>query len=147
MKKLTITYSVFTALFAAFMLMSAIPDILSQPVAVEGMHKGLGYPIYFIPFIGVAKLLGSIAILIPGFKRIKEWAYAGLTFDLIGATYSILAVTGGKIGAEMLFMAFPLLLAATSYILYHRRLKAIAARQSSATAAVRTVGSRISQAV
>jgi hypothetical protein len=51
----------------------------------------VGVPLYLIPFIGIAKVLGVIAILIPGFPKLKEWAYAGLFFDLIGATYSICA--------------------------------------------------------
>lgn len=122
MKKTKILYWTFTALFAAMMLMSAIPDILVMPVAVEGMSKGLGYPVYFIPFIGVAKLLGVIAILVPGYSRIKEWAYAGLVFDLVGATYSIIAA--GKSVADWGFMILPLSLAALSYIYYHKKVKA-----------------------
>lgn len=121
MKKTRIFYWIFTGLFAAFMLSSAIPDILSLPIAVEGMHKGLGYPVYFIPFIGVAKLLGSLAILLPIAPRIKEWAYAGLVFDLIGATYSIIAVGGTP--DQWGFMIVPLLLAYLSYRFYHKKLK------------------------
>jgi hypothetical protein len=117
MKKTNIFYWVFTGLFAFLMLGSAIPDILSQPVAIQGMHVELGYPIYFVPFIGVAKALGVIAILVPGFPRIKEWAYAGLFFDLIGATFSILAI--GK--PDWLFMVLPLALAISSYYFYQRR--------------------------
>ena len=50
---------------------------------MEIFVKGLGYPMYFIQLFGIGKLLGSIAILIPGLnKTIKEWAYAGLFFDL-----------------------------------------------------------------
>lgn len=77
MKKRNIAYWVVTALFSAFMIFSAVPDIMMVPDAMKFIGH-LGYPDYFIPFIGVAKLLGSIAILIPGFPRIKEWAYAGL---------------------------------------------------------------------
>ena len=80
MKKTETIYWVITGLFSAFMLISAIPEILIVPDEVT-MITGLGFPKYFIPFLGVAKLLGIIAILIPGFKRIKEWAYAGLAFD------------------------------------------------------------------
>jgi hypothetical protein len=99
------------------MLGSAIPDIISHPVAVQGMHKELGYPLYFIPFIGWAKALGVFSILIPGFPRIKEWAYAGFAFDLVGATFSILAV--GK--PDWIFMFLPLTLGAASYYFYHKR--------------------------
>lgn len=117
MKTINACYWIFTTLFSFLMLGSAIPDIISSPVAVEGLHQGLGYPLYFIPFIGVAKALGVLAILVPGLPRLKEWAYAGLTFDLIGATYSILAT--GK--ADALFMMLPLALAAASYIFYQKR--------------------------
>jgi len=119
MKKTNIFYWIFTGLFSFLMFGSAIPDILSSPEAVAGMHNGLGYPVYFVPFIGVAKVLGVIAILIPGFKRIKEWAYAGLTFDLIGATYSLLAI--GK--PDWMFMILPLFLAIGSYTFYQRKIK------------------------
>jgi hypothetical protein len=133
MKKTKIFYWIFTGLFAAFMLSSAIPDILSMPVAVEGMHKGLGYPIYFIPFIGVAKLLGSLAILLPISPRLKEWAYAGLVFDLIGATYSIIAIGGTP--AQWGFMIVPLLLAYLSYRFYHKKLKLVTEQKGSSTLA------------
>lgn len=118
MKKAKILYRTFTILFAAFMLMSAIPDVISHPVAVKGMYQDLGYPLYFIPFIGVAKLLGVSAILVPGFSRLKEWAYAGLFFDLIGATYSVVA--SGQPAAAWGFMLIPLTLGTFSYLFYHR---------------------------
>src|SRR5258708_6766581 len=91
MKKTKIFYWIFTGLFAFLMLGSAVPDIVSSPIAVKGMHEDLGYPVYLIPFLGVAKLLGAVAILVPGYSRLKEWGYAGLLFDLVGAAYSILA--------------------------------------------------------
>src|SRR5690349_10658558 len=117
MKKIKILNLVFTGLFAALMLLSAIPDIFSAADAVKGMHDGLGYPLYFVPFIGVLKALGVFAIVIPGFAKIKEWAYAGLCFDLIGATYSIIA--SGQ-PANALFMVLPLILALLSYVFYHK---------------------------
>lgn len=120
MKKRNIAYWVVTALFSAFMIFSAVPDILLVPDAMKFIGH-LGYPDYFIPFIGVAKLLGSIAILIPGFPRIKEWAYAGLFFDLVGAVYSIFRTDG--VDFSMLFMILPFGLLFTSYFLYHDRLE------------------------
>lgn len=113
MKKTKIIYWTTTALFAAFMIFTAIPDVMMVPDAVTFMNH-LGYPNYFIPFIGVAKILGSIAILIPGFPRIKEWAYAGLAFDLVGAVYSVIAVEG--INSAMLFMVLPFGFFVVSYI-------------------------------
>lgn len=119
MKKTKILYWVFNGLFLFMMAGSAIPDILSNPVAIKGMHDGLGYPVYFIPFIGIAKALGVLAILLPISRRIKEWAYAGLFFDLIGATFSIIAV--GSPAANILFMPVPLTLAVLSYVFFRKR--------------------------
>ena len=73
-----------------------------------------------LPFIGVAKLLGSVGLLIPGFPRLKEWAYAGLFFDLTGAVYAALSVGGWN--PQMLVMLVPYGLGAVSYIFHHRRL-------------------------
>ena len=131
MKKTKIWYWIFTSLFAFMMLFSAIPDVFSNPVAVQGMHDGLGYPVYFIPFIGVAKVLGVVAILIPGFPRIKEWAYAGLSFDLIGATFSIIA-SGAPVG-NWAFMILPVTLAICSYVFYRKTVR-VASFSGSATA-------------
>lgn len=113
MKKTKIIYWTSTILFALFMLFTAVPDILKVDDAVKFMTH-LGYPLYFIPFIGVAKVLGSIAILIPNFKKIKEWAYAGIFFDLIGATYSNAMVDGFQTAS--LFMVIPFALGICSYI-------------------------------
>jgi hypothetical protein len=122
MKKTNTWYWIITGIFAAFMLFSAIPDIMVVPDAVTMVSNGLGYPKYIIPFLGVAKLLGSIAILIPGFNRIKEWAYAGLFFDLAGATYSGIAVGGFQV--QMLFMILPLGFLFLSYYLWHKKMDA-----------------------
>jgi hypothetical protein len=122
MKKTNIFYWVFTGLLALLMLGSSIPDIMNHPLAVKGMHEELGYPVYFIPFIGVAKFLGVIAILTPGFHRLKEWAYAGFAFDLIGATYSIFMI--GK--PDWMFNILPLALLTASYVFYQKRKKLLA---------------------
>lgn len=122
MKKLNIIYWIFTVLFALLMLFSTIPDLMKDEQAVEIMVNQLGYPEYLIQFIGVAKLLGVIAILVPGFNRVKEWAYAGLFFDLIGATYSAIAANGfDPMMLTMLVFFVPGIL---SYIYHHKRLKA-----------------------
>src|SRR4051812_14194191 len=120
MKKTKTLFWVITGLFSAFMIFSSIGDILILPEAVTFMSH-LGYPNYFTFFIGVAKVLGVIAILIPGYPRIKEWAYAGLTFDLIGAVYSQAATDGFQ--PPMLFMALPIGFLILSYRLYHKKLK------------------------
>ena len=94
MKKIGITYWVFTACAGAFMLMAAIPDLLQVPGA-RGIIAHLVYPDYLLPFLGVAKLFGVAALLVPRFPRLKEWAYAGLSFDLVGAFYSHLSIGDG----------------------------------------------------
>ncbi len=119
MKKTKIIYWIFTIPFAGFMIFSAVPDALSQPEAIDFM-KGLDYPAYILPFLGVAKILGVIAILIPGFPRIKEWAYAGLIFDLAGATYSIVVMTG--VSGGLLFMLGLFIFGFASYYFYHKKL-------------------------
>jgi uncharacterized membrane protein YphA (DoxX/SURF4 family) len=118
MKNTKTWYWIVTILFAAFMLWSSIPDVMNTSETVEFMSGQLGYPKYFTPFIGVMKILGVIAILIPGYPRIKEWAYAGLFFDLAGATYSALSVWGFNTG--ILFMVLPFSLLFISYALYHK---------------------------
>ena len=56
------------------------------------VFRHLGYPPYLLLFLGTAKILGVAAVLAPGLPRLKEWAFAGLTFDLIGALYSHVSV-------------------------------------------------------
>jgi hypothetical protein len=119
MKKTKLFYWIITGVFAAFILMSALPDILVMPDAVKVMIH-LGYPKYIIPFLGIAKSLGVVAILIPRFPRIKEWAYAGLFFDLIGATYSGIANDG--FNPAILFMVLLLAFLFLSYALYHKKI-------------------------
>jgi len=80
-----------TGLASALMVLSALPDVLRVAGAVTVFHH-LGYPAYLLPFLGTAKLLGVATMLAPGFLRLKEWAYAGLTFDVLGALYSHLSV-------------------------------------------------------
>ncbi|HOY06833.1 MAG TPA: DoxX family protein [Saprospiraceae bacterium] len=107
MKKTKILYWISTVLFAGLMIFSSIPDVMMEPETVKFITR-LGYPEYFIFFIGVAKLLGCIAILVPGFPKIREWAYAGLFFDLIGATYSNLMVDGWQSGMVVMLVFFVL---------------------------------------
>jgi uncharacterized membrane protein YphA (DoxX/SURF4 family) len=123
MKKTKILYWIFTGLFAAFMTFSAIPDIISTPEAIQLVHDQLGYPLYLLPFLGIAKILGAIVIVIPGFNRLKEWAYAGLFIDLIGATYSLISI--GSTIAQWGFMVLPFMVAALSYVYHQKKLDTI----------------------
>jgi DoxX-like family len=75
----------------------------------HGVVPVLGYPMYFFLILGFWKLLGAIAILAPGFPRLKEWAYAGIFFDLTGAAASC-AFSGGY-GAYGFHVIAPLIIA------------------------------------
>ena len=124
-KTTNILYWVFTILFAGLMIFSAIHNIILDENTMNIFVKGLGYPAYFIQLLGIGKLLGSIAILIPGLnKTIKEWAYAGLFFDLIGAVYSGIAVSQGNIDPAMLGMLIWIVPGILSYIFWKKIMKA-----------------------
>ena|ERR1700750_109791 len=117
MKTHKIIYWIVTVIFALFMASTAVPDVMLVPDAVKFMQH-LGYPNYFTVFIGVAKILGAIAILIPGFPKIREWAYAGLFFDLIGAIWSVGSTDG--ITPSLSFMLLPIIFGAVSYYYWHK---------------------------
>ena len=83
----TIAYWVTTGLLAALSLFAAYAYLSASPQAVEGFAR-VGYPQQLRVILGVAKPLGAIALLIPGFPRLKEWAYAGFTFAWICAIFA-----------------------------------------------------------
>ena len=118
MKKTNVLYWVFTGLFAAVMLLSGVQNMLVIESSVA-LLSHLGYSVYIIPFLGVAKILGAIAIVIPGYPRLKEWAYAGLFFDLVGATYSGIMTDGLQPPMAGMLIFFGLFL--LSYLWYHKR--------------------------
>jgi uncharacterized membrane protein YphA (DoxX/SURF4 family) len=120
-KSTNIIFWIFTILLAAFMGIGAIPDIMNHPDAIDLITKKLGYPPYFLQLIGVAKLLGAIAILVPGFPRIKEWAYAGFFFDLAAALISMIAIGASVSEWAPMFIFFGIW--AMSYFYHHKRLK------------------------
>lgn len=122
MKKIRITYWIFTGLLAAMMLFSAIPNIMATKQSVDIITTHMGYPEYFIVFIGIAKLLGVVAIVMPGVPRLKEWAYAGFTFDLVAVIYSFIALGDPIASWSPMFIFFIIL--AGSYLSYHRLKKA-----------------------
>ncbi|MCO5950273.1 DoxX family protein [Mucilaginibacter flavidus] len=122
MKKINIIYWLSTGLILAMMLLSGVMSIINGPKSIEMMHDHLGYPNYFTVFLGVAKILGIIAILVPGFPKLKEWVYAGFTFDLLGATYSFIAVKDPISSLAFFPVLFALLI--VSYIYFHKKLAA-----------------------
>ena len=113
-KQRLIGYWVTTGLFAAAFLASGVAEVTGAPAVVAAMRP-LGYPLYFLTILGVWKILGAVALLAPRLPRLKEWAYAGIFFDLTGAAFSH-ASSGdpaGKVATPLVF----LLLAAASWAL------------------------------
>jgi len=92
MKYRTISYWTCTVVVAFMFVSGGICYVIGLPPVVEGVLH-LGYPRYFVTLLGVWKVHGGIAILLPGFPRLKEWAYAGMIFDLTAAAVSS-AATG-----------------------------------------------------
>lgn len=112
-----IAYWIVTILMIILMLFSAVSSFTENPQGVALMQH-LGYPMNVLRLLAVAKILGIIAILVPGFPRLKEWAYAGFTFDLIGALHAGLAAGDPLMQWSFVIVGIALILA--SYFLYHK---------------------------
>src|SRR5262249_38199723 len=82
-----IAYWMTTGIVVFAMFSGGIAELTQRPETIEGMTQ-LGYPVYFVMILGFWKLLGSVALVIPGFPRVKEWAYAGIFFNMTGAAVS-----------------------------------------------------------
>jgi len=89
-KRKLIWYWIITGLLSFCIFSGGLAQALQMKQTIDGF-KPLGYPTYFISLIGIWKMLGVIAILIPGFKLLKEWAYAGIFFTMTGAVISHIA--------------------------------------------------------
>jgi uncharacterized membrane protein YphA (DoxX/SURF4 family) len=94
MKTKSILYWVTTVLVAVSIGSGGAAQVAHLQQNVDGFVRVLGYPLYFVTVLGVWKVLGAIAIVVPGLPRLKEWAYAGIIFDLTGAAASWAAVGG-----------------------------------------------------
>jgi uncharacterized membrane protein YphA (DoxX/SURF4 family) len=110
-----IGYWITTGLIALNMLVGGVLDAIAIPDVIT-IFNSLSLPSYLAPFIGVAKVLAAITILVPKFPRLKEWAYAGIAIDLIGATYAH-ASSGHAIGDIVL----PLVVLAISMASWYLR--------------------------
>src|ERR1035438_1352188 len=93
MRGKSIAYWTTTAL-VAFSMSGGVAQLARVPGVVDGFVRILHYPAYFVTILGFWKVAGTIAILVPRFPRLKEWAYAGIFFDLTGAAASCAAVGG-----------------------------------------------------
>ena len=104
----SIAYWTTTILIALPIGSGGIAQVAHVKENVEGFVHVLGYPLYFMTVLGVWKILGAIAILVPRLPRLKEWAYAGIFFDLTGAAASWAAVGGS---GEVFHIVAPLVMA------------------------------------
>lgn len=118
MKATKIIYWVTTIIF--FLFEGVMPAIYgNSPLAKEGFVH-LGYPDYFRVLLTIFKVTGALVLILPFLKgRIKEWAYAGFTFNLISAAVSHAAVDGLSNG-QTFFPIFVMLILAISYFTYHK---------------------------
>jgi hypothetical protein len=114
MKRDKIIYWIATGLLAAGMGMSAYMYLTKNPDLIKSFET-IGFPIYFVTILGVAKLLGAIVLVAPAGTRLKEWAYAGFIFVFIGAVWVHLA-TGTPWIMPMIF----LVVLAVSYLFWTR---------------------------
>jgi hypothetical protein len=108
MKAKPIIYWIMTILVAMPIGSGGVGQILQYLANPHGVVPVLGYPTYFFAVLGFWKALGAIAILVPRFPLLKEWAYAGIFFDLTGAAASCAAV--GEYGAYGFHVIAPLLI-------------------------------------
>jgi uncharacterized membrane protein YphA (DoxX/SURF4 family) len=100
MKLKLIGYWVTTAIVAGEQLAGGVTDLIHGGTRVVGgesvvlLMEHLGYPVYLLMLLGPASLCGGIALLVPRFPRLKEWAYAGIFIEYVGAVFSKVAVPG-----------------------------------------------------
>ncbi|QHJ07854.1 DoxX family protein [Hymenobacter busanensis] len=106
-QRTTALYWTLTLIFAAFMLLAGIAEFLQNQEGQEIMRH-LGYPLHVMRVIGLGKILGALAMLQTRFRTLKEWAYAGFTFNLLGACAARYAAHDGivLIVSPLLFLAF-----------------------------------------
>jgi uncharacterized membrane protein YphA (DoxX/SURF4 family) len=125
-------YWITTSLASLNLLIAGTAYLAGVQVVREGFAE-LGYPAYVMTLLGGCKVLGGIALLAPGLPRLKEWAYAGIAFNLIGAAVSHAAV--GHPTAKVLAPLVVLALAVASCVLRpdNRRIQAGVAGAATST--------------
>ena len=117
MKKTRILYWVFTVLIC--LLDGVMPALTSHTELAKQGISHLGYPDYFRVMLTFFKVAGAFILILPIFKgRIKEWAYAGFTFNFISAAVSHTVVDG--FGSQTIFPLAALVILAASYFYYHK---------------------------
>ena len=125
-KRIKIIYWIATLWLALGMLSTGIVQLL-KPAEETAKITHLGYPVYFLTILGVWKILGVVAVLIPKFPRLKEWAYAGFFFAMSGAAFS--HVASGDYVSEIFPSLLLLILTAASWYFRPADRKAITVNQ------------------
>ncbi|MBW8684525.1 DoxX family protein [Chitinophaga rhizophila] len=115
--KISIFYWVSTIVFALMMLADGLAGLAHEATGVAVM-KHLGYPEYILTILGIAKILGALAIIQTKFDTLKEWAFAGFTINFIGACFSRLAI--GDPAGELIAPLVALLILSVPYYAWKR---------------------------
>ncbi|HLA54431.1 MAG TPA: DoxX family protein [Flavitalea sp.] len=114
-KRNRIIYWISTIWLSLGMISTGVVQVLHVKEEVEVVLR-LGYPAYFLTLLGAWKILGVIAVLVPKFPLVKEWAYAGFFFAMSGAVYSHLAF-----GNPMIDLFGPVLLIVLTIVSWYFR--------------------------
>jgi hypothetical protein len=114
--KSNLLYWIPTGLIALNWTFGGVSTLLRTPSSMEVFSR-LGYPEYFAALLGTAQILGVVAILAPVPRVLREWAYAGLTFDVTAAFFSLLAI-----GVPAWHPVVALAMVLTSYMAWRDRL-------------------------
>lgn len=118
MKTTKIIYWICTILVILMMLWSAYGTFFIHDPSADKIMAQIQIPAYLMKLLAVGKIAGAIVILVPGYPRLKEWAYAGYFFDLAGATFCFAA--SGFAVAQWAFIAVFAVLVLVSYFTYHK---------------------------
>ena len=122
MKTSKVIYWISTGFVLLLVGAGSFADLLRiDPIRESFQH--IGFPEYMMPFFGIVKLLGSIGILLPARKVLKEWSYAGIVFYFIGANYVHIAIGDGL--DKIILTLFILFVVAISYV-YSKKVEAVA---------------------
>jgi hypothetical protein len=117
MKTLKIAYWASTCLFCGVFFMTGTLYLLHAQSMVTKFNE-ISFPLYILNLIGSLKIAGAITLLVPrAYPRLKEWAYAGFVFDLVGAAWCHFCVQGFSQGIKLVI---PITVVVISYLTYHR---------------------------
>jgi hypothetical protein len=116
-------YTILKVIFSAFMLFSAIGELTLNETVVHSMEI-IQMPIYLLYLLGVLKISGIIALWFSPFNWIKEWAYAGFTFDFIGAIIGFIA-TGNLVLPDIIMAPVALMLCLATFYLWKKTIDTV----------------------